>query len=250
MAGQSSSSGTSLPATILTTQEAHRVVKDAPASAQNQATLPGLSTHFSQSQIALALSIQKSRPEGVSSIGRFRRIHESLVDLTCSTEYCQQLRKNIRTGQATKEPRYVDSTDFWKDQYSKIHLENKALQDKVLRLEEETRLIRESIDRGADQNGEPSLVPELLEFYGPGNVNPRKRRAPDEVECWLQDQQNHETRLPSYLDDNSLRLNGYSMYSFFLHIVLEGGIRTRLSELSCFLSVFYRQFAMHNGAHY
>jgi hypothetical protein len=164
-----------------------------------------------------------------------------LVDLTCSAEYCQQLRKSIKTGEAIKEPRYVDSADFWKEQYSKIHLKNKALQDKLLRLEEEQRLIRESIDQGADQDGAPSLVQELLaQAHGVRAGNPRKRHAPDDVEWWLEDQQNQEARLPSYAEDSSLRLNSYGMYSCFRRNIRRLSISTGSVEACCFLSVSFQ----------
>jgi hypothetical protein len=60
----------------------------------------------------------------------------SLADV--AAEYCQQLRKCITTGGPVSIDglRFIDTCDFWKEQYTKIHLENKALQDKVHRLEQ------------------------------------------------------------------------------------------------------------------
>jgi hypothetical protein len=169
--------------------------------------------------------------------------------LICSTEYCQQLQKNIKTGQTIQEPRYVDSADFWKEQYSKIHLENKALQDKVLRLEEERRLIRESIDQCDDQDGEPSLVQELLaQSNSKRGGNPRKRHAPDDVEWWLEDQQNQEARVPSYIDDSSLRLNSYGIYSFPYPIIQKSALKSALLRLTVSLPLSFRPVSMYNHA--
>lgn len=53
-------------------------------------------------------------------------------------EYCLQLRSNIKkgTGVSTVDCRHIDSAEFWKDQYTKLHLEKKALVDKIHQLEE------------------------------------------------------------------------------------------------------------------
>ncbi|POS82775.1 hypothetical protein EPUL_005742 [Erysiphe pulchra] len=75
-----------------------------------------MTTHFSLDQIALALTIQKSKPEG---LGTF--------------EYCDQLRKHIKVGKPTiaQKLRYIDTVEFWKDQYTRIHKQKQELEDKI-----------------------------------------------------------------------------------------------------------------------
>jgi hypothetical protein len=109
----------------------------ASASSSQEAAPAKIATHFSQSQLALALAIQKAKPEALSTHGKSRcSAGASLAD--AAVEYCQQLRKCIKTGRPVLIDglRFVDTCDFWKEQYTKIHLENKALQDKVHRLEQ------------------------------------------------------------------------------------------------------------------
>lgn len=43
-----------------------------------------------------------------------------------------------------REHRYVDTYEFWKDQYTRIHLEKKALEDRVRQVEEAQRLVSDS----------------------------------------------------------------------------------------------------------
>ncbi|TVY59651.1 hypothetical protein LSUE1_G008566 [Lachnellula suecica] len=166
-----------------------------PGSKKSQPAPPKITGHFSQSKLALALIIQKSKPEGVST-----------------AEYCQQLRKNIKNGQSlpSDEHRYVDSAEFWKDQYSRIHVEKKTLEDKVNRLEEEQQLLREGFSRNEIQDDGASMVRELLaQSYGVGSGDSRKRQAPDDVEWWLEDQENGGNALPSPAEDDVLRLSSF-----------------------------------------
>ncbi|RKF54859.1 hypothetical protein OnM2_094036 [Erysiphe neolycopersici] len=75
-----------------------------------------MTSHFSLDQIALALTIQKSKPERLST-----------------NEYCDQLRKHIKVGKPSiaRKPRYIDTVEFWKDQYTKIHKQKQELEDKI-----------------------------------------------------------------------------------------------------------------------
>ena len=126
----------------------------APAnSPSNQAAPARITTHFSQSQLALALAIQKAKPEELSTNGMsiilFRM---SCIDL--AAEYCQQLRESIKSGQpiALGTLRYIDTSEFWKEQYTKILLEKKELEDKVHQLEEAQRQLQENPHRPNDSS--------------------------------------------------------------------------------------------------
>ncbi|KHJ32695.1 hypothetical protein EV44_g5909 [Erysiphe necator] len=73
-------------------------------------------SHFSLDQIALALTVQKSKPKGLST-----------------AEYCDQLRKHIKVGKpaTTSKLRYVDTVEFWKDQYTRIHKQKEELEENI-----------------------------------------------------------------------------------------------------------------------
>jgi hypothetical protein len=95
-------------------------------------------------------------------------------------------------------------------------VEKKALEDKVHRLEEEQRLVREAIGQDSWEDG-ASLVQELLaQSYGMRTGDPRKRQAPDDEEWWLEDPEGAETILPSPDDDGALRLSNCGMQEFLL----------------------------------
>ncbi|KAN0110452.1 hypothetical protein V8E51_006839 [Hyaloscypha variabilis] len=119
----SSSASTIRRANQVAAMEGLRAEPDTP-SATAQVAPSSITSHFSQSQLALALAIQKGKPEALST-----------------NEYCQQLRKSIKTGQPLSIDglRYIDTCEFWKDQYTKIHLENRALQCKILALEQKVQ---------------------------------------------------------------------------------------------------------------
>ncbi|CZR57302.1 uncharacterized protein PAC_07191 [Phialocephala subalpina] len=118
-----------------------------PVSASLPAEITG---HFSQSQLAIALSISKSKPEGLST-----------------KEYFQQLRKHVKLGQPVPrdDMRYVDTAEFWKDQYSKLHLEKKALEDKVHCLEEARRLSRKRVHGEDDGDAAGLSEDDMAEIY-------------------------------------------------------------------------------------
>ncbi|TQS38097.1 hypothetical protein Golomagni_01404 [Golovinomyces magnicellulatus] len=89
-----------------------------------------LTSYFSRSQLALALTIQKFKPENLRTF-----------------EYCEQLRKHIKIGKSTPKGRlrYIDTVEFWKDQYTKIHIQKKELEDKVYSLEQQKSIPRYEI---------------------------------------------------------------------------------------------------------
>ncbi|KAG9230149.1 hypothetical protein BJ875DRAFT_499391 [Amylocarpus encephaloides] len=146
--------------------------------------------HFTQSQLALALTISKNRPE----------------------EYCQQLRKRIKTGQnsVNEEARYVDGAEFWRDQYEVVHREKKALQDKVDRLEEEARLWRDAEEDGVDVNAEGFGLRELLSrsIEPPQTVSEKRKRTQEKEEQFLLHLNSQPTH-DSLADDHFLRLSSY-----------------------------------------
>ncbi|EPE33711.1 hypothetical protein GLAREA_06724 [Glarea lozoyensis ATCC 20868] len=118
----------------------------------NKSTAPAYAPEkkptFTQSQLALALTISKSRPEQLST-----------------SDYCQQLRKRIKTGNNVQEDehRYVDSTSFWKDQYQHIHQEKEFLEDKLNRLQEANRLLEDSAHQSESSSQHISTVEQLIE---------------------------------------------------------------------------------------
>ncbi len=90
---------------------------------------------FTQSQLSLALSIQKSKPPGVGTRGMVEMF--SLVPSLTYAEYCLQLQEHVKLGRAPAEGehRHIDTAEFWREQYSRLHLEKKALEVQVSRLE-------------------------------------------------------------------------------------------------------------------
>jgi hypothetical protein len=92
-------------------------------------------TSFTQSQLCLALSIAKSRPLDLSIRGALQFF--VLISSSNSTDYCLLLRKHITHSKAPLEDRrYIDTPEFWRDQYSKLHREKVGLEDEVARLEQ------------------------------------------------------------------------------------------------------------------
>jgi hypothetical protein len=183
------------------------------ASSSQQFTPAKITSHFSQSQLALALAIQKAKPEVISTHGKSEMPCCHFAWLNMSIEYCQQLRKCIKTGQPISIDglRYVDTCEFWKEQYSKIYLENKALQNTVQKLEHAGLKLHETPH---DQNnhkmlqslGDP-LIPELGEVGCTYTESSWKRPAPIEenrVGYHEQDRTGH-----SFPEDNCMRMNNY-----------------------------------------
>jgi hypothetical protein len=212
MAGQGSSSSSTAPVRLI--EPIHEVSKSAGTVTDSAVQHPPvkIDSHFRQSQLALALSIVKSKPDHLSTIGTSLRLLWSILAFTdvCS-EYCQQLQKRIKPDRSTPddEHRYVDTAEFWKDQCTRFHRENKGLEDKVDRLEEELRILRQS----TSQNGSLDAVPHQLGLLQqPGLVDQhidggtsRKRRAEDTV-----GDRDSPFEPASPADDNQLRLSSYS----------------------------------------
>lgn len=156
--------------------------------APNQVPPVKITTHFTQTQLALAFAIQKAKPESLSTYGRSAIFLVTFL-INFSPEYCQQLRQSIKTGQpiSGNALRFIDTCEFWKDQYTKIHLEKKGLEEKVHRLEERQRQLLE----GHSQHNVLSAVNTIGQVFdttqidvGLGVGASRKRPAPI-VEEWL-----------------------------------------------------------------
>ncbi|TVY42985.1 hypothetical protein LOCC1_G003917 [Lachnellula occidentalis] len=151
-------SPTNIPTSALTTHEA---AKGASSSTPPQTASPKLSCYMSQSQIALALTIAKSKPESTSL-----------------AEYCQLLKRLITPGQSAtgNNPRYVDSVEFWKDLYTTIDQDRRAIEAKYHILVEKHRLLREGTSQDSQEDG-PSA-----QLYGVSKEDVRKRQALDDLE--------------------------------------------------------------------
>ena len=163
----------------------------ATSSQQLQQEATNLESHFSQSQIALALSIAKSKPQNINIKG-FLHILPCLEFLLTGKDYCLQLQKCIQNHRTTPSNRYVDTSEFWKEQYSKIYQEKKALEDKVHRLEALThrRVENRQEDEQTTSNGSRKRPPES-----------------EDIERWINNQQ-----ADHLLDqDIVLALSSYSM---------------------------------------
>lgn len=126
----------------------------------------------------------------------------TLTDLF--TEYCTQLRTNIQKGSglSAADRRHIDTTEFWKEQYTKIHVEKKALEDKIRCLEEHQRSQRQPDSNEHD-------IQSALD-------RSRKRRpSTQNVEAWLDDQEDPDSADQEDPDsanqDVLLRLSSYSM---------------------------------------
>lgn len=98
--------------------------------------------------------------------------------------YAQRLQKNAKTTNTrniNEERRYIDSAEFWRDQYTKLYDEKKALDDRIHRGEEELRRWR----MGQDEDEAPST-------------------SKDFPEGW-----NEETTFMSVYDEHQLRMSSY-----------------------------------------
>ncbi|RDL39701.1 uncharacterized protein BP5553_04041 [Venustampulla echinocandica] len=192
--GESSSTGPSL-----STTSAASHITTVTILTPEQAPTSSILCHFSRSQVALAFAIERSRPEGVSTI-----------------EYCQRLRKRINTGRniSNKEHRYVDSSDFWKDEYNTIYLEKKNLEDKVHRLEEELRLRRETTiqENSLDSQARSSIVRQLVAQSSTSTSDAsKKRQLPHDLEILPRAPSNVDTMETSPADNNLLRMSSYAL---------------------------------------
>lgn len=53
-------------------------------------------------------------------------------------EYLHQLRKHVKNGHSVPQDklRYIDTTEFWKEQFTRLHLEKKAQDHEIRYLKE------------------------------------------------------------------------------------------------------------------
>lgn len=136
------------------------------------------------------------------------------------TEYCQQLRKYIKNGHPIpgEERRHIDGVGFWKDQYCKVHQEKKRLENKIIVLEEERRVMRERLEQNNDLANEerPSNIRQMLsKEYEALNSNARKRPAPHEEDVLFEARNSIGDTFPSPSEDTILKMSSYSMTLFF-----------------------------------
>jgi hypothetical protein len=211
-----------------------KVPRAAASAAASKQVMPAkITTHFSQSQLALALTIQKMKPEALATNGKSATpFCHFLTDV--GVEYFQQLRNSIKAGQpvSTDGLRYIDTCEFWKDQYTKIHLEKNVLQDKIHRLEEARRQLLESLHGQCNHTlpHSPSGIfiggPEVNELIP--NEASRKRPAPSQEEMAEYKQEGDVDCSSS--EDNFLRVNSYGELQPRSHIP-NSADRPKFSEL-------------------
>jgi hypothetical protein len=106
--------------------------------------------------------------------------------------------------------RYIDTCEFWKDQYTKIHLENKALQDKVHMLEQEKQNSVEHLYGKGNHGNEIVSNPPLSEPRELGRADheaSRKRPLPTEEDRAVDKEQDYIDFSSS--EDNSLRMSAH-----------------------------------------
>ncbi|KAI6712851.1 hypothetical protein JHW43_004668 [Diplocarpon mali] len=162
---------------------------------------PKSSPRFTQSQLAMALTVAKSKPAGLPT-----------------ADYIQQLRKHVRAGRPgpREQLRYVDTAEFWKDQYDKMRQEKGGLEDKVRCLEEANRQLRDKLRSGQTLGG--SGHSELAHHHTHERGQPRMRseagmsrkRAAHSQEVDSPDDQ-EPSFLASLEVDDHLRLSGYAL---------------------------------------
>ncbi|KAK2629322.1 hypothetical protein QTJ16_000142 [Diplocarpon rosae] len=173
---------------------------------------PKSSPKFTQSQLSIALAVTKSKP----------------ADLL-TADYVQQLRKHIRTGRPVprEQLRYIDTAEFWKDQYDKIYQEKKVLEDKFRCVEEANRQLSEKLRSGqiSDENGLSELA--NCHTHGRGHSRMRseagisRKRAARSQEVDSSDDQ-ELSFLASLENDNHLRLSGYALQIMRQRDALQG----------------------------
>jgi hypothetical protein len=106
--------------------------------------------------------------------------------------------------------RYIDTCEFWKDQYTKIHLENKALQDKVHMLEQGRQKFVEGLyvqDSHEQDIVSSHAIPEPGELGRADHQASRKRPAPIREDC-VEVQEQDYIDFPSS-EDNFLNMSSY-----------------------------------------
>jgi hypothetical protein len=166
-----------------------------------------MSSYFTQSQLALALTIQKAKPRGLSTSG-MPLLSSSQLKVNSAIEFCRQLRSHIKTGHSVADDqlRYVDTSDFWKDQYTSILLRNEALVNKLEYFEQAQQLSH-------DQPTVDERINQMYEADKFGTIEPgnsRKRHVITQNIELYQDPDDDVTS-PSIWDKRTLRLSSYGM---------------------------------------
>ncbi|KAI1003422.1 hypothetical protein K3495_g4785 [Podosphaera aphanis] len=147
-----------------------------------------LESYFSRSQLALALAIQKSRPEHLTT-----------------AEFCQQLQKHIKLGNPNPndELRYVDSVEFWKDQYTQIRRQNQVLEEKIHHLENLQGLCLQEKTEGLTSVTMQQQIWELFKGIEPKkNLDPETLSTSQQGLSWSE----HHGDEGSFDDDQVLKL--------------------------------------------
>jgi hypothetical protein len=93
-------------------------------------------------------------------------------------EYFLQLQEHIRQGKPTAEGkhRYIDTAEFWREQYSKLYSEKKAMEVRLARLEilknqESTTIVIEPYSSIVSIDTQPG--PLLDELDSTGSKHPK-----------------------------------------------------------------------------
>ncbi len=108
--------------------------------------------------------------------------------------------------------RYVDTPEFWKEQYTRIHAEKKLLEDKICRLEESQKQHRVRHE-DENRNMEDENVPGHMGSDIRNGLGSEIRVAEhDDLEMFLRHQNNRERSTPT--EDILLILSSYSAHSF------------------------------------
>lgn len=207
-----------MPASLLPPQPSPTQRDPASRTATAQMGPAKLSSHFTQSQLSLALTISKSKPAELSTTGtsRLRFLRDNVV-LTWPAEYIQQLRKHIKRGQSVpkEQLRYVDTSAFWMDQYDIIYREKKSLEDRVRCLEEAQRVLKEKL-RSSESSDEEhhdvrrrEQVQVEIEASGRMEAGSSRKRVATSQEVDNADSRGEDSLLSSLENDGHLRLSSY-----------------------------------------
>ncbi|KUJ21955.1 uncharacterized protein LY89DRAFT_390190 [Mollisia scopiformis] len=188
-------------------------LKQTPASS----TPSNVSEHFSQSQIAIALTICKSKPAGLST-----------------KEYCEQLNRHFKIGQPVRRDqlRYIETAEFWKDQYTSLHLKQKALENQLRCCKEALRLSRKRHHGDAEEDALQDSQ------HGTDLIRNNQSQPPEDWETIIEE--NDYLRLSSYalrirrhrtaledsaIDSNNLdKINAHSTHTLQLLTQLESAL--------------------------
>jgi hypothetical protein len=108
-----------------------------------------------------------------------------------------------------EDHRYVDSADFWKDQYQHMYQQKNLLEDKIHRLQEEKRLREDALPSQSQQSNEnTSVVRGLIEKAMRDGAE--KRKAPYDEHPLHHDWSSFESATHNHL----LRLSSFGRYPF------------------------------------